>query len=196
MKSLKILAALVLVALMVSCAPKLPQKDIDAANTAFTAAQTAKADVYAPDSFKAAQDSQTALQAELDAQNAKTSGKSYKAVPALAKSLLEASKKAEADALSGLEAAKAEVGTLLADVQTLVTTVESEVAVAAKAGKKAKVNVATITAGLDAAKTELEAAKAANDSGDFAAAKATLSTVKDSLAAAQATLEGAGYTAQ
>lgn len=196
MKSFKIIAAVALVALMFACAPALPQKDIDGANAAFTAAQTAKADVYAADSFKAAQDAQAALQAELDAQNAKTSGKSYKALPALAKALLEASKKAETDAAAGLEAAKAEVATLLADVQTSMTAVEAELAVAAKAGKKAKVNVAATTGTLNASKTEYETAKAADASGDFAAAKASLTTLKDSVGAAQAALEAAGYKVQ
>ncbi len=193
MKSFKIVAALALVALMFACAPALPQKDIDAANAAFTAAQTAKADAYAADSFKAAQDAQAALQAELDAQNAKTSGKSYKALPALAKTLLEASKKATADAATGLEAAKAEVATLLTDIDAAMTIVNADLALAQKAGKKAKVNVAAMTANLAAAKTEYDSAKAANDAGDFAAAKATLTTLKDTVANADKTLDDAGY---
>jgi hypothetical protein len=193
MKSFKIVAALALVALMFACAPALPQKDIDAATAAFTDAQTSKAEVYAVDSFKAAQDAQTALQAELDAQNAKTSGKSYKALPALAKTLLEASKKAAADAVTGLESAKSEVATLLTDVDASLNFATADLELAKKAGKKAKVNVATTAATLAAARTEYDAAKAANDAGDFATAKTSLTTLKDSVAAVDAALDAAGY---
>lgn len=56
-----------------SHARQLAQKDLDAANALFAEAQEAKADVYAPDEFLAAQDAKAALEAELAAQDAKTS---------------------------------------------------------------------------------------------------------------------------
>lgn len=193
MKSSWILVALVVTSLLFACAPTLPQKDIDAANAAFEAAKTAKAEAYAPESFQAAASAQAALQAEIDTQSAKKSGKSFKAVPALAKTLLEAAKKAETDAAAGLEAAKSAVAGLLPEIEAALGKADAGLALARKAGKKAKVNVATVEASLAAARTEFDAAKAANDSGDFAAALGTLGTLKDSVLATLASLETAGY---
>jgi hypothetical protein len=75
-------------------------------------------------------------------------------------------------------------------VNTLLPTVQDELALAKKAGKKAKVDVASIQAALDiVAQTITETAAPAN----FADAKAKLAAAKDSLTAAQTTLETAGF---
>ncbi len=184
MKQLKVVLALAaLTVLVASCAAKLPQADVDAANAAFAAATTAQADIYAPESFTAASDANAALTANLDA-------KEYGKTRDLAKALLDASTKAQADAETALEAAKADVTALTADVNTLLPTVQDELALAKKAGKKAKVDVASIQAALDiVAQTITETAAPAN----FADAKAKLAAAKDSLTAAQTTLETAGF---
>jgi hypothetical protein len=196
MKYLKIIAIVAVAALVFACAPQVPQKDIDAANAAYTDAQSAKADAYAPDSFKAAQDAQAALQAELDAQNAKTSGKSYAKTTELAKALLTAAGKAKTDATANVETFKTDVATLLTDVQTAFPTVQAEAQVAAKNAKKAakaKIDVKALTAQMTQGEQALKDAQAANDASDFATAKAKLTALKDQLTQAQTALEAAGF---
>ncbi|MCX7025941.1 MAG: hypothetical protein NT061_00310 [Spirochaetes bacterium] len=199
MKYLKVIALILVVGLVVACAPKLPQKDVDAANATFTEAQTAKADVYAPTEFQTAQDAKTALDTELAAQEVKTSGKSYKQTATLVKTLQDAAKKAKDAAAANLEAAKAEVATLLTDSQTLVAAVKADAAAAsanAKKAAKAKISVKAVNdqvAGFDQAVTE---AQAANDSQDYVTAKTKLIAVKDQAVQLQTTLETAGFKAQ
>lgn len=184
MKQLKVvLLSVAVVLLAASCAAKLPQADVDAANAAFAAATTAKADVYAPDSFKSASDANDALTANLTA-------KEFSKTTVLAKALLDASTRATADADTAIEAVKGEIATLVTDVNALLPVVQGELASAVKAGKKAKIDVASIKATVDAvAQTVTDA----QSSTDFADAKAKLAATKDSLTAAQATLEAAGF---
>jgi hypothetical protein len=197
MKYLKVVALILVAGLAVSCAAKLPQKDVDAANAAFTAAQTAKADVYAPTEFTAAQDAKNALDTELAAQEAKTSGKSYKQTATLVKTLTDAAKKASDAAAANMATAKTDAGTLLTDTQTLVAAVKADLAKAdAKKAAKAKINLKTVNAqvaGFDQAVTE---ASAANDSGDYATVTTKLTPVKDQATQLQTTLETAGFKAQ
>jgi hypothetical protein len=184
MKQLKVVLAIAaLTVLVASCAAKLPQADVDAATAALADATTAQADIYAPESFTAASDANAALTANLEA-------KEYGKTKNLAKALLDASTKAKADAETALEAAKADVTTLTTDVTALLPTVQDELALAKKAGKKATVDVASIKTALDTvAQTLTETAAPTN----FADAKAKLAAAKDSLTAAQTTLETAGY---
>jgi predicted nucleic acid-binding Zn-ribbon protein len=184
MKQLKVvLFSVAVVLLAASCAAKRPQADVDAANAAFAAAATVKADVYAADSFKAASDANDALTANLNA-------KEYGKTAALAKTLLDASNKASADANTAIEAVKGEVATLTTDVNALLPVVQEELASAVKAGKKAKVDVKSIKATVDAVAQTLTDAQA---STDYADAKAKLSATKDGLTAAQTALEAAGF---
>lgn len=197
MKYLKVVALVLAAGLVVGCAAKLPQKDVDAANAAFADAQAAKADVYAPTEFTAAQDAKNALDTELAAQEAKTSGKSYKQTATLAKALTDAAKKAKDAAATGLESAKSEVATLISDTQTVVNAVKADAAKAdAKKAAKAKINLKAVNeqiAGFDKA---LADAQASNDAQDYATAKTTLSPVKDEATQLQSTLEAAGFKAE
>jgi len=186
MRYLKATLTVALLALLfVSCAAKLPQADVDAANAAFADAQTAQAAVYAPDSFKAASDANDALVANLDA-------KDYGKTKALAKALLDASNTAKTDAATGLEAAQAEVTKLTDDINALLPVVQNDLSLAVKAGKKAKVDVKTIKAGVDGAAQALTDAMALTDA---AAQRDALTALSTSLQDFQKTLEDAGYKA-
>ncbi len=199
MKLVKVIGAALVALLLFSCAPKLAQSDLDAANAAFTDAQNAKADVYAPDEFKAAQDAKAALDAELAAQDAKTSGKSYKQANELIKSFADAAKKAKEAAATNMDQVKGEVAQLITDIDTEYANVQALAQAASKDAKKAakaKLNVKDINAKVTAAGEAITAAKAANDSGDYAGAKDQLNTVKSSLDELKSTLEAAGFTAQ
>lgn len=199
MKLVKVIGAVLVALLLFSCAPKLAQKDLDAANAAFADAQNAKADVYAPDAFKAAQDAKAALDAELAAQDAKTSGKSYKQANDLIKAFADASKKAKEAAVAGMDQAKNEVAQLITDIDTEYATVQTLAAAATKDAKKAakaKLNVKDINAKVAAAGNSITEAKAANDSQDYAGARDKLNAVKATLDELKASLEAAGFVAQ
>ena len=83
-----------------------PNSDVDAAKGAVNSAATTGAVQYAPDSLKAAQDAQAALDAELKAQDAKWF-KSYDKTKELAVAAKAAGDKAAADAVAGKERADA-----------------------------------------------------------------------------------------
>jgi protein TonB len=83
-----------------------PNADVDAAKAAIDKAAADRADQYAPDSLKAAQDARAALDAELKAQEGKWS-KSYDKTKELAVAAKAAGDKASADAIAGKERADA-----------------------------------------------------------------------------------------
>ena len=83
-----------------------PNADVDAAKAAVDRAATERADQYAAESLKAAQDAQAALDAELKAQEGKWL-KSYDKTKELAVAAKAAGDKAAADAVAGKEKADA-----------------------------------------------------------------------------------------
>ena len=83
-----------------------PNADVDAATAALDRAATDRADQYAAESLKAAQDARAALDAELTAQEGKWF-KSYDKTKELAVAAKAAGDKAEADAVAGKEKADA-----------------------------------------------------------------------------------------
>lgn len=199
MKLVKVIGGVLVALLLFSCAPKLAQTDLDAANAAFTDAQNAKADAYAPDEFKAAQDAKAAVDAELAAQDAKTSGKSYKQANELIKTFADAAKKAKETAATNMDQVKGEVGQLITDTDTEYAAVQAEAQAASKDAKKAakaKINVKDVNAKVAAAGDAITAAKSANDSQDYAGAKDQINAVKTTLDDLKSTLEAAGFTAQ
>ena len=186
MKLLKFIPVLALVFLAVACAPSIPQKDVDAAAAAFADAKTAQADVFAADAYKVASDANDALQANLTA-------KDYGKTADLAKAVVDASAKAKDAAAAGVEAAKAEVTKLAADVPVLADLVKKELAKAVKAGKKDKIDLPKTKTEVDAASKALTDAQAAVTAGNVGDAKTKLAAVQAAFAAAQATLEAAGF---
>jgi hypothetical protein len=184
MKFLKVLLPVVALAvLLASCAAKLPQADVDAATAAFADAKAAQAEILAADSYKAASDANDALQANLTA-------KEYGKTKNLAKALLDASAKAKTDAAAGLEAAKTAVAQLGTDIAAEIASVQKIYAKAVAAGKKAKIDLKPIKAGLAAAPQTLGAAQALTDP---VAAKTQLEALKASLDGYKASLEAAGF---
>jgi protein TonB len=83
-----------------------PNADVDAAKAAIDKAATDRADQYAADSLKVAQDARAALDAELKAQEGKWF-KSYDKAKELAVAAKAAGDKASADAIAGKEKADA-----------------------------------------------------------------------------------------
>jgi hypothetical protein len=170
-------AALALV--FASCAAKLPQADVDAANAAFADAKTAQADVFAADSYKAASDANDALQANLNA-------KDYGKTKALAKALLDASTKAKTDAATGLTAAQAEITQLGTDIPAEVKTLQ---ALLKKPAAKKVQDYKAMVAGVAAAPKALADAQA---NTDVAASDTALKALKASLDGYKSALDTAG----
>jgi TonB family protein len=97
--------ALGLAITVTSCASP-PDADVDAAKAALDRAASERAGQYAPESLKAAQDAQAAVDAELKAQEGKWF-KSYDKTKELAVATKAAGDKAVADAVAGKERADA-----------------------------------------------------------------------------------------
>ena len=97
--------ALGLAITMAGCASP-PNSDVDAAKASLDKASTDRADQYAAESLKAAQDARAALDAELKAQEGKLI-KSYDKTKELAVAAKAAADKAAADAAAGKEKADA-----------------------------------------------------------------------------------------
>jgi len=186
MKLMKLVPVFALALLAMSCAPSIPQADVDAANAAFNDAKTAQADVYAPDSFRVASNANDALQSNLSA-------KDYGKTADLAKAVVETSNKAKADVAAGIETVKTDVATLTTDVTTISDLVKKELDKAVKAGKKAKIDVAKTQADVAAADQNVTDAKTAADASNFADAKTKLTAAKTTYTDTQTALEAAGY---
>ncbi|MDH7484449.1 MAG: hypothetical protein QHH01_07465 [Spirochaetales bacterium] len=199
MKFLKIVAVALAAMLLFSCSTKLAQSDLDAANAVFAEAQNAKADVYAADEYKAAEDAKAAVDAELAAQEAKSSGKDYKKANELIKAYADAAKKAKETAAANAEKVKAEVEQLKNDVNAVYTSVQVLVDAASKDAKKAakaKLNVKYLASKAEAAGKAIADAQAAFDGQDYITARDSLNTVKADLDSMKSELEAAGFTAQ
>jgi len=93
-------------AITVSACGSPPSADVDAAKAALDRAASERADQYAPESLKAAQDAQAAVDAELQTQDGKWF-KSYERTRELAVATKAAGDKAVADAVAGKERADA-----------------------------------------------------------------------------------------
>ena len=119
--------ALGLAIIVVGCAGP-PSADVDAAKAAVDKATTARADQFAPQSLKAAQDARAALDAELKAQDEKWL-KSYDRTRELAATAKAAGDKAAAEAAAGKEKADAAAARAKAAAEAKAKAVASAVRV-------------------------------------------------------------------
>jgi protein TonB len=132
MRAIQRLSAVLLVVVVVSACSGRPTAEIDAARAARDKADAAGAVQHAPDSLRAADSAQAALDAELAAQDAKWF-KSYDRVRELAETARFASDRAAADAVAGKEradaAAAAAEAKARADAETRATLAKTAVRV-------------------------------------------------------------------
>jgi hypothetical protein len=139
----------------------VPQADIDAAKAAAEQSVTAGAADYAQDSYRAVQDAQTALDAELAAQADKFAlTRSYSKATELAAELKAAGEHAAQEAIVGRELAKDEAMTLIADAKTALTQAQQMLAKAPK-GKGTAQDLAALKADLDTAAASITEAETA-----------------------------------
>lgn len=165
-----LLAAAVLTVPFYGCAEP-PQEELETAEAALATADAAEADLYVADLFDAARDSFAAAQAEIEAQNAKsTFARSYDR----AESQLSYVQQTATEAQAQVEARKA---TLRTDNEALFQQVEQALARAqelvaqAPRGKDGAIALASIQEDTGSAAQGLNEARAAQASGNYAEAK-------------------------
>ncbi len=177
--TLGLLLLLVLV-VMVGCA-KPPQEKIQAATQSIEQAQQAGASDYAPESLKAAEDSKTALDAELKAQDEKFAlFRSYKHAEELADQTKAKGEQAANDAKTRKEQVKAEAQTLINDSKTALTEAKDKLAKAPK-GKGTAADLKALDADLAGAESALTEAESAMNAERFLDAKAKAEAVKSKI---------------
>jgi len=176
-KMRKVWYALLAIALLglIACA-KPPQQDIDAAKAALQAAKQAEADIYAPQSLKAAKDKEAQLDQELATQQNKFF-KSYKVAAQLCTELKSLAEKAKADAVAGKEKAKADAEAAITAAETAITTATEDLKKAPK-GKGSQADLAAMQGDLDAATAAINEAKGLMTSEKYLDAKAKAESAK------------------
>jgi hypothetical protein len=150
------LAAIMMVAVLVSCGKK-PQAEIDVAIAAVQAAKTAEANVYLPAEFAAVNDSMNAVNAEIEAQSSKMFKKFGPAKEQLLK-VTTLANELSVNAAAKKNEVKMEVETALAAMKGVVEENKALITKAprGKDGAAALEQIKTEMAGLEAATTEIE----------------------------------------
>ncbi len=176
-KMKKVCYALLALALLglIACA-KPPQQDIDAAKAALQAAKQAEADLYAPESLKAAKDKEAQLDQELATQQNKFF-KSYKVAAQLCTELKSLAEKAKTDAVAGKEKAKNEAQELITAAETAIATATEDLKKAPK-GKGSQADLAAMQGDLDAATAAINEAKELMNTEKYLDAKAKAESAK------------------
>jgi len=187
MKYVKLAVLVIAVLGLIACA-KPPQAEIDGAKAALQTAKSAEADIYAPDSLKAAEDAINAVQAEVDAQAAKFAlFRSYEKTKELVNTAKAAADKAKTDADTMKEQVKNEA-------TQLIETAKAELLAAGELMKKApkgkgskqdidalKGDLATVQPMIDDAQASFDAAKYMDAKNKAMAAKDKATSVKDAI---------------
>jgi hypothetical protein len=166
---------LALVISVAGCASP-PKAEVDGAKTAVDKAATDGADQYAPESLKAAQDAQAALDTEMKAQEGKWMA-SYTKATELATAAKAAGEKASADAVAGKEKAKTDATAAIDEAKTMVADAEALLAKAPK-GKGSAADIEAMKTDLATATTAITDAESAVGTGRFIDAKAKAESAK------------------
>jgi hypothetical protein len=164
------LPVLVLSLAFAGCAQS-PVAEIDGAKQALDRARESQAPDYAPEAWNAANDAQSRLDAELDAQKNKTSlFRSYAKAKDLASEVKTSAERATELAAAGKDKAKTEAAALMGQAR-------DEYALADKAltsaphGKGTEADLASLKGGVTSIDATLAEMQAAFDAGDYIMAK-------------------------
>ena len=163
-------ATLILTLALAGCAQS-PVAEIDGAKQALDRARDAQAPDYAPEAWNAANDAQSRLDAELDAQKNKTAlFRSYSKSKDLAAEVKSTSEKAAELAAAGKEKAKAEASTLISQAREEYALAEKALASAPR-GKGTEADLASLKSGVTGIDASLAEMQRAFDAGDYLTAK-------------------------
>jgi hypothetical protein len=151
---------------LAGCA-QAPSADIDAANHALDEARQAQAAEYAPQSWTAAQDAQSKLQIELNAQDQRWSAlRTYTVARQLAQDTKVAADHSRDEAIAGKDKAKTEASTLMAQAREEVGRAHAAVATAPR-GKGTEADLAGLKSDAGSIDETLVVMQKAFDDGNY-----------------------------
>jgi hypothetical protein len=175
---------------LAGCA-QAPSTDIDAANHAVDEARQAQAAEYAPQSWAAAQDTQSKLQIELDAQGQRWSMlRTYTVARQLAQDTKTAADRSRDEAIAGKDRAKNEASTLMAQAREEVGRANTAVTTAPK-GKGTEADLASMKSDAGSLDDTLAEMQKAFDDGNYNEAKAKAQAAIDAAKRIQSEIENA-----
>jgi hypothetical protein len=170
------IAALGLV--LAGCA-QVPTADVDAAKHALDEARQAQAAEYAPQSWTAAQDAESKLEAELDAQGQRWSAlRSYTVASQLAAGAKQAGERSRDEATAGKEKAKTEASTMMAQARDEAGRAQAAVKTAPR-GKGTEADLASMKSDATSIDDTLADMQKAFDAGDYIGAKTKAQAAMD-----------------
>jgi hypothetical protein len=163
---------------LAGCA-QVPTADVDAAKHALDEARQAQAPDYAPQSWTAAQDAQSKLDAELDAQGQRWSAlRSYTVASQLAATAKHAAEQSRDEAMAGKEKAKTEASTMMAQARDEAAHAQAAVTTAPH-GKGTEADLASLKSDATSIDTTLQEMQQAFDAGDYIGAKTKAQAAMD-----------------
>jgi hypothetical protein len=163
---------------LAGCA-QVPSADVDAAKHALDEARQAQASDYAPQSWTAAQDAQSKLDAELDAQGQRWSAlRSYTVASQLAATAKHAAEQSRDEAMAGKEKAKTEASTMMAQARDEAAHAQAAVTTAPH-GKGTEADLASLKSDATSIDTTLQEMQQAFDAGDYIGAKTKAQAAMD-----------------
>jgi len=178
MKATRISWAVALALVLAGCA-QVPQADVDAAKHALDEARQAQAAEYAPQSWTAAQDAESKLQAELDAQGQRWSAlRSYTVASQLAATTKQAAERSRDEAMAGKEQAKNEASTMMAQAREAASHAQAAVTTAPR-GKGTEADLASMKSDATSIDDTLAEMQKAFDAGDYIGAKTKAQAAMD-----------------
>jgi len=162
---------LLLLSLALAGCAQSPVAEIDGAKQALDRARDAQAPDYAPDAWTAANDAQTRLDAELDAQQHRNSlFRSYTKAKELASEVKSSAERATELAASGKEKAKTEAATLMSQARDEYSLADKALTSAPR-GKGTEADLASLKGNVTSIDGTLAEMQRAFDAGDYLTAK-------------------------
>jgi hypothetical protein len=190
MKTIRISWVVALGLLIAGCS-HAPNTEIDAAKQALADARQAQAADYAPQAWTAAQDAESKLEVELDAQAQRWFAlRSYTVAKQLALETKAAAEHSRDEAIAGKDKAKTEVATMMAQAREDVSRAKVSVATAPR-GKGTEADLAALKSDATSIDDTLLEMQRAFDAGDYLAAKVKAQAAIDAAKKIQGDVEQA-----
>jgi len=190
MRTMSVFVLLATVLLLAGCASK-PDQEIAAAQKALEAARTAEADLYSADAYTAASDALKSAEAEIAAQDQKSSfSRNYDRAKELLAQVKTQAESAASTAGANKEQVTTEAQTAQTEAQAAIDAAKEALAKAPK-GKGTKADLEALQGDLTAAETSFGEAKASLDGGKFMDARNQFKAVKEKADAVAADIQQA-----
>jgi len=170
---------------------QVPTEEIAAADEAMNAASSSEAELYAPDSWAAAEDARAQLDAEIEAQEQSFAiSRSYDRARTLAADVKAAAEQAAADAGTMKEKVRVEVSGLIEDAKASLQDVRAMLANAPQ-GKGTMADLAALEADARSTEDYVAEAQRAYDAGNYIEAQAKAQAALNELDKVKAEIQGA-----